>query len=150
MPLTRTTHWATREFDAHLRTTRRAAFEWGQNDCCMFPANAILAYTGTDIADDFRGKYHDQDSAFALIHSVTGGSTVEDAAAWCATKHGLVEYKHPLCAQRGDLGLVRQKVPNQQDRIIAGIIHLSGHFVSIGETGQVRFPITAVYRAWKV
>jgi len=74
---------------------------WGTNDCALFAANAILAITGTDIASDFRGKYSDEAGAFALIKSVTGGTTVADAAAWCAAKHGLVELAHPLQAQRG-------------------------------------------------
>src|SRR6185437_11886108 len=99
MPLTRTKHWATRELHRFLLSRAQVPFAWGVNDCCLFPADAIHAMTGVDIAAGFRGKYHDQAGAFALIRSVTGGSTVADAAAWCAQKHGLRERIHPLMAQ---------------------------------------------------
>src|SRR5664279_4045305 len=97
----RTEHWATQEYDTHLRQHANDAFVWGTIDCCMFPANAIQSFTGVDIADDFRGKYSDEASAFKLIQTVTGGTTVAEAAAYCAVKHGLIEYQHPLMAKRG-------------------------------------------------
>lgn len=34
-----------------------ASFIWGENDCALFVANAVLAMTGHDIAAPFRGKY---------------------------------------------------------------------------------------------
>nr|WP_263377693.1 hypothetical protein [Granulicella paludicola] len=114
----------------------------------MFPASAIQAFTGTDIADDFRGKYKTQLGAFALIKKVTGGSTAENAAAYCATKYGLVEYQFPLFAKRGDLVVIANG-----DDLIAGIVHLNGrHVVSVSAAGLVRLPIssTTVKRAWSV
>lgn len=144
--LKRTQHWATREFHAYLLESARTPFAWGSNDCCLYPANAILAFTGMDIAADFRGKYSDEQSAFALIESVTGGKTVADAAAHCATQHGLQEWPKPLFAQRGDL-VVLQNGSN----LIAGVVHLNGrHVVSMAHGGPVRLPITAVTRAWHV
>lgn len=149
MALTRHQHWATRSLNQHLIDTSKVSFQWGVSDCCLFPANAIQAFTGVDIADDFRGKYTDEASAFALIKTVTGGTTVADAAAHCATKHGLVELAHPLCAQRGDL-VVMQPV-NTSPTLIAGIVHLNGrHLVTVGESGLMRLPITCVKRAWRV
>jgi len=32
-------------------------FEWGENDCALFMADAVKAQTGCDIAQDYRGKY---------------------------------------------------------------------------------------------
>lgn len=151
MPLVRTTHWATREFDKFLLHETKQPFVWGQNDCCLFAANAIQAFTGVDLADDFRGKYTDEASALALITSVTGGATVEDAAAWCAQKHGLVEWTRngqpaPLFAQRGDLVVLRNG-----PSLIAGVMHLRGtHAVSVAESGAVRLSIHFVKRAWKI
>src|SRR5580698_6610570 len=108
MPLKRTTHWATQELDAYLRANADSPFVWGRNDCALFAANGIQAFTGIDIAVDFRDKYTDEASAFALIKTVTGGTTIADAAAWCASKFDLPELLHngkpaPLLAQRGDL-----------------------------------------------
>lgn len=146
MSLTRTPHWATRELDAHFTAHRTTPFQWGVFDCCLMPALAIQAMTGVMIADDFYpGKYHDKASAFALIKSVTGGTTVADAAAHCAQKHGLTEYPKPLFASRGDLVVV-----DNAGQMIAGLVHLSGHVACVTEKGWLRLPITAVQRAWKV
>lgn len=146
MALTRTTHWATRELNEFLRDHEATPFEWGAWDCCLMAANAIQAFTGTDLADDFRGKYSDRAGALALIQTVTGGTTVEDAAAYCANKHGLTEWAVPLLAQRGDLVVV-----DDSGELIAGFVHLNGrHVISIGANGLKRLPLTAVKRAWKV
>jgi hypothetical protein len=146
MPLIRTAHWATREFDKFLRDNEKTPFQWGFSDCCLMSANAIQAFTGTDIADDFRGKYTTQLGAFQLIKTVTGGTTVADAAAYCATKHGLPEWPTPLLAQRGDLVVVQDG-----DDLIAGVVHLNGrHVISIGVDGLKRLPLTAAKRAWQV
>jgi hypothetical protein len=142
----RTQHWDTQEYNTHIKEHAIDAFGWGVNDCCMFPANAIQAFTGVDIASDFRGKYSDEASAFALIKTITGGTTVADAAAYCANKHGLIEYQHPLMAKRGDLVVIQNG-----DTLIAGIVHLNGrHVISVSQSGLVRLPITSIVRSWSV
>lgn len=121
-------------------------FKWGVNDCALFAADGIQAYTGVDIADDFRGKYSDEAGAFALIRQVTGGATVADAAAYCAKKHALRERIHPLMAQRGDLVVVESA-----GVLISGLVHLNGrHVVVASEKGLNRLPITTVKRSWAV
>jgi hypothetical protein len=152
MPLTRKLHWATRGFHEFLLARRNMPFAWGTNDCALFAADAVLAITDTDIAEDFRGKYSDQAGAFAVIQSIAGGTTVADAAAYCAQKHGLVEWASPngaplpLFAQRGDLVVMANG-----ENLIAGVVHLNGkHLVSMAESGIVRLPVTAARRAWKV
>lgn len=115
-------------------------------------AHAAVAhgFAGVDIAADFRGQYSDELSARKAIKRITGGTTVADAAAWCAAKYGLAELEHPLCAQRGDLVVIRQAGVSA-DQLIAGIVHLTGtHVVSVSESGAVRVPITNVVRAWRV
>jgi len=146
MPIQRSSTWLTKELDVFLRENANAKFVWGTLDCSLFAANAIQAMTGVDIADDFRGKYADEASAFALIKTVTGGTTVSDAAAHCASKHGLTEWKYPLQAQRGDLVVVQNGT-----NLIAGVVDLSGKYVaSIGETGILRVSIRNIKRAWQV
>jgi hypothetical protein len=146
MPLQRTTHWLTRELDTFLRENANAKFEWGALDCSLFAADAIKAMTGVDIAEDFRDKYHDEASAFALIKTITGGTTVTDAAAYCANKHGLTEWKYPLQAQRGDLVVV-----DNAGNLIAGIVDLTGKYVAaLGESGIIRISTTHIKRAWHV
>jgi hypothetical protein len=133
-------------FTAFLKQAKSTPFKWGSNDCCLFAANAVLAITGTDLADDFRGKYTDEASAFALIKTVTGGTTVADAAAYCAKKHNLTEYAHPLMAKRGDLVVI-----SNAGNLIAGVVHLNGReVVSVNDQGMVRLPITSITRSWSI
>ena len=144
--LTKQDHWDTRAFDGFLRANKDKPFTWGVNDCCLFAANAILAITGTDIADDFRGKYSSEEMAFALITTVTGitNPTVADAAAHCAAKHGMPENTHPLMAKRGDLVTV-----TSGSSLICGVVHLNGiHVISITDKGLVRLPIAKITRSW--
>jgi hypothetical protein len=146
MPLTRTPHWRTREFDQFLRARSPMPFAWGSNDCSLFAADAIQSFTGVDLASDFRGKYTDEESAMALCKCVAGAATIEAAAIYCATKHGLVEWSYPLFARGGDLVLV-----NDSGRLISAVIHLNGrHAVTVGEAGLKVLPITSVARAWAV
>jgi hypothetical protein len=146
MPLTRLEHWDTRHYDAHLREHAKDTFAWGQNDCCLSAANAIESFTGTDIAQDFRGKYDDERGAYELIAAITGGQTVADAVAWCARKYGLLEHTHPLLAKRGDLVLVENGGTQ-----IAGTVHLNGrHVICMSAKGLVRLPISKVVRSWGV
>jgi len=150
--LRRTQSWETTELHEFFLARREQSFAWGRNDCCLFPADGILAMTGVDIAADFRGKYTDHASAFALIQSVTGGSTVADAAAYCAAKFELPEWVDksgkplPLLARRGDLVVIEDA-----GRLIAGLVGLTGrHVISVGEEGLKRLALTAVQRAWRV
>ncbi len=139
-------HWDTRGYHHFLRERAHAPFEWGKHDCALFAADGVEAITGVDIAADFRGKYFDEAGAMALIQSVTGGATVADAAAWCAEKHGLKEWPKPLFAQRGDLVVFQAPTGD----LVAGLVHLAGHIVAVGESGLYRFPISKTLRAWHV
>ena len=152
MALKKHPHWHTRTFDSFLRERAKMPFAWGQNDCALFAADAILANTGTDVATDFRGKYTTQLGALRTIQQVTGGTSVADAAAYCANKHGLVEHTHPLMAKRGDLVIIENA-----GNLIAGVVHLNGyHAISVSETGLVRLPVADlngkpnVVRAWSI
>lgn len=148
MPLTRIQHWATRAYHGFLLDRARTPFIWGQHDCALFAADGVQAITGVDIAADFRGKYSDESSALEAIKTIAGGETVADAAAWCAAKHGLEEWKHPLCAQRGDLVVYRDPATEQ---IVSGLVHINGrHIVAAGVNGLMKISISNVLRAWHV
>lgn len=42
-------------FERFINERRRAPFEWGRNDCCLFVADAVLTLTGRDYAAELRG-----------------------------------------------------------------------------------------------
>jgi hypothetical protein len=139
-------HWATRSLHSFLKDEMHKPFAWGQNDCCLFSANAIQSFTGVDVALDFRNKYTTKLGAFKAIKTITGGTTVEDAAVYCANKFGLKERIHPLMAQRGDLAVF-----HNGDEVIAGLVHLNGRsVVSVSDNGTVILPITTIKRSWSV
>lgn len=147
MSLMKKEHWLTEELPQFLDSRRNVPFAWGSNDCATFAADAIQAITGTDIAEKFRGKYTTEVGALKAIKEITGGSTVVDAAAYCAENHGLVEHQYPLMAKRGDLVIVK----NRDGGEIAGIVSLNGrHVLSPGDNGLVLFSITDVTRAWSL
>jgi hypothetical protein len=145
----RNQHWATRHFHAFLKSRAHTPFVWGKTDCALFVADGIEAMTGIDIASDFRGKYSDEVGSLGAVNAVTGiEGGVADAAAWCAAKHGLVEWAHPLCAQRGDLDVYEDPETKQ---LISGLVHLSGrHVVAQGPVGLKRISISQIRRAWHV
>ncbi|RZU39323.1 DUF6950 family protein [Edaphobacter modestus] len=146
MALNKKQHWHTRAFHNFLVERATSPFAWGTNDCALFVADAILAITGTDIAENFRGKYTTELGALRIIKKITGGSTIADAATYCANKHGLAEHTHPLMAKRGDLVVI-----DNGGNLIAGVVHLNGrHVVSVGENGIVQLPITNIVRAWSI
>lgn len=149
--------WETGEFHDFLQARAAEPFVWGANDCCLFPADAILAFTGYDLAEPFRGRYTDEESAFALIRELTGNDTdpasaVADAAEFCAARAGLREWAKddgtplPLFARRGDLVVIEDA-----GRLIAGVMGLNGrHALTVGQDGLRRLPHSAVRRAWSV
>lgn len=144
MSLKRQKYWATRGYHRFLLSRAKAPFAWGGNDCALFAADGIKAITGVDIADDFRGKYSTEEEALALVKTVCNGATVADAAVHCAQKHGLVEWPKPLLARRGDLVVFAAPTGS----LVAGLVHLSGQLVAVGEKGLFLFPISKVLRAW--
>lgn len=52
--------------DAFLASVRARAFVWGEHDCGLFTADAVLAMTGTDIAADYRNTYSTAREAVSL------------------------------------------------------------------------------------
>jgi hypothetical protein len=134
--------------DLHEYVDSRAntPFAWGSNDCCFFAADAALAMTGEDPAEEFRGKYADEDGAKAIIETITGGSTTEDAVAWVGLKRGWEELSNILMAQRGDLVLVEVG-----SSLAAGIVYLNGKdCLFVSTDGLHRLPLRKCKRAWRV
>lgn len=143
--MTKHENYLTDNLPAFIESRLLTPFRWGANDCATFAADAIEAITGVDVAEDFRDKYNTKLGAFKTIKKVTGGSTVVDAAAYCAVKHGMKEHDYPLMAKRGDLVIVR----NNAGEEIAGIVGLNGRHVWVpSNEGLVQISIVDVIRSW--
>ena len=84
-------------FASALSHVQNKPFIWGENDCCLFACNCILAITGVDLARTFRG-YNTANEATA--HIAGYGGLYELVSAICR-EHGMPEIP-PRQARRGD------------------------------------------------
>ncbi len=118
---------------AFLESEKAKPFAWGTHDCCIFAANWILALTGVDIAEDFRGKYTDEASCTALMAKL-GYADVDAMITAQLTVKWQFAVVHPNFAHRGDLIQVEQ--PTGPALCIVGLNGKHSHGVS--EKGLVR------------
>jgi hypothetical protein len=145
MSLTRLHTWE-REFHAFLSSRIALPFAYGSNDCCLFACDGLHSMTGVDIAKHFRG-YSTAIGALRAIRKVTGGSTVDDAAAYCANKYSIPELAHPFLAKRGDLVLIEQSPGD----LVMGLVHLTGSYVvAPGGAGLHRLQLAEIKKAWSI
>lgn len=107
------------DLDDFLKTV--GPFEWGQNDCCLFAANAIEAITGTDPAKSYRGYKTKLGAAKKLK-----GLSIEEV--W--TKE-FGDPVNPKLLQRGDVVLFQ----NGQDQSVG--VCLGIQFAAISEDGLI-------------
>lgn len=131
---------------AFIEGRKSEPFVWGENDCCLFSADAIWSMTGEDPAAEFRGKYVDEASAMAAIASACGGAGTEDGIVYVAEKHGWAPLDSVLFAQRGDLVALESGGVTA-----AGIVHLNGReALFVSTTGLHKIPLRSCKRAWRV
>lgn len=77
-------------------------FAWGQTDCAMLAAEAVVALTGVDPVADLRGSYSDATGAGRVLGAAGGLLAL---VAKMADRAGIPECP-PAFAQRGDVALV--------------------------------------------
>lgn len=68
MKLERFPDWPQR-VGAFMRDRATVPFAWGRNDCAIFAADAILAATGHDMAEAFRGRYRTKRGARLVLRA---------------------------------------------------------------------------------
>lgn len=109
------------------------AFQWGENDCAIFAADAVLAITGSDLATGFRGRYSSEAGAAALLEAFGGIEAILDRA--------MPRRATPLLAQRGDIAITND----------GALVVVEGRYgVGPGLDGSLRIPLRACATAWKV
>lgn len=89
--------WETALSD-YLAANGEAVFAWGEKDCALFVADALLAMTGDDIAAPFRGKYK---TAGGSVRALRREGYLD---AWSVFDAHLSEIP-PAFAQRGDVAM---------------------------------------------
>jgi hypothetical protein len=109
-------------------------FEWGQNDCCLFSANAVEAMTGVDYAKKYRGYKTKLGAAKKLK-----GLGVEGV---CNRELG--ESIHPKLCKRGDVVLFQ----NGQEQSIG--VCIGPKFAAIAENGLIILPMDRAIMGWTI
>ncbi|TCP33279.1 hypothetical protein [Sphingomonas sp. BK235] len=114
-----------------------AAFRWGELDCALFAAGAVLAQTGVDLAAAYRGHYSTARGSVRALRRF-GDGTLE------ATIDAALPRIEPAFARRGDLVMV--------DGMAGVSIGPRALFVGDvdGAPGWVRLERSAWSIAWKV
>jgi hypothetical protein len=124
---------------AFIQTHKNKPFVWGENDCCLFAANAVLALTGNDLAAEFRGKYSTELGAARALKK-HGYSSIE-----MLLNAKLGESIAPLSAKNGDVALVE----NHLGQLAAGIVFRSGIYC-VSPSGLRQLPLSSVISVWGV
>ena len=83
---------------ALIARAHREPFVWGQRDCCLWAADAMLAITGFDPAAGLRGRYSNATGAYRLLRTIGG---LRGAGQW-----GGPQLPGPRFARDGDVGIV--------------------------------------------
>jgi len=112
-------------------------FAWGENDCCLWAADAVLALTGEDRASAYRGVYSDARGALRVLESLGG---LEGAAALAGPEIA------PAFATVGDVGLIDA---GAEDGSLSLGVCGGDIWLCVGESGLLRFPYAAAKRTWR-
>lgn len=95
MMLVRLPHWRS-ALSRCIEEALQRPFEWGRHDCALFAADAVLAMTGVDPAEVWRGRYSTPRGAITVLRR--GGH--DDHIAVAA---GYLPEVHPSRAAMGDI-----------------------------------------------
>src|ERR1700687_318805 len=130
--------------DDFIASRRDTPFAWGAHDCCLFACDAVLAMTGEDLAEEFRGKYDSALGAQRVLKEF-GCETVGELASRIAQKRSLRELPH-LYAQRGDVVLVVQ----ESQSLLAIVTHDGTEVWCPGKDKLELYPLERCDRAWRI
>jgi len=124
-----------------IEAERERPFAWGQHDCCLFCADAAVIVCGVDPAEGYRGNYHDEASAYAILQEL-GARTIAGVWSNCFLT---VPVK---AMQRGDIALVQQKGFDHP----ASVLNFGGRLWGIapGDQGLRTLPLSKALQAWRV
>ncbi|MGB4107777.1 MAG: hypothetical protein WBK55_08285 [Alphaproteobacteria bacterium] len=136
----RSQDWAERLAE-YLVNAQSRPFEWGAHDCALHGANAVLAQTGEDFAESFRGTYSSARGAKQALLDHGHGDLQATVTAFLGPP-----MENKKMAQRGDLVQFDSGIG-----AALGVIDLSGaQFAAVTPKGLIRLPLSSADLVWRV
>lgn len=135
----RVDNWPAKLYEV-IEKNQQLPFEWGKTDCFCFAADCVLAITGYDFLEDYRGCYADQATAEGLIAEYGG---VEDALD--AVLAPIAAPKELLLATRGDVALIKMG-----EKLMCGIWVGTFALAPLPDRGLTEVPPALVKKIWGV
>ena len=129
--------------DRVICAVRYRPFIWGDFDCCLFPADAVDAVCGTEIAAGWRGRYKTAKGAVRLLRRAGG---IDKVMA------GIGPEIPPLMAQRADVVALPASAAaaiGETTGLILGIC-LGDRIASVAPDGLCFLPFALAERAWRI
>lgn len=126
-----------------LEAAKRKAFVWGEHDCCLFAADAVVAMSGWDPAEEFRGRYTSKVGA-ARVMKRAGAGGVEGIIERGARQRGRPEVSAEY-TQRGDIVIV-----DTEDGPAAGVCAGALTAIVRDGVGLEWVPTLRARRAWRL
>jgi hypothetical protein len=138
--------WETRLIDL-IAARRTTPFAYGAQDCALWPADAVLALTGRDMAAPYRGTYDDARGALRLIVEHGGLAALCEAML---DRAGILWQRldNIRFAQRGDI-VILAVAGDETGRDAGGVVWLH-HVYTPGPRGLDRFPLVSALRGWRI
>lgn len=122
----------------YVEAQRCTPFAWGENDCALYTAGAVLAMTDVDLAAEVRGRYTTARGALKTLRS----NGVADLAGWLTRALG--EPVLPTLARRGDV-VMFEAVEGP-----ALGLGMGQQAAAAGPDGVIWVPSSRWQRAWRV
>lgn len=120
-----------------IKKLQNTPFVWGKKDCCLAVGDIIEAYTGEDLAAEFRGKYTTASGSVRALKRYGQG-----------TIRATMDAKLPSIlieeAGRGDIGLVKTEAGESLAMIF------SQQAWAMAEHGIEALPMTDLVCAWRI
>ena len=119
--------WA-EQLNKYLTKLNTKTFKFGEYDCCIFVADAVLAMTGVDHMAEYRHNYETIEAGNVLLETLGQGSLFE------TLKSKFGEPLRGCYGRKGDIAF-------EDDS--CGIV-LGRSVLFIGEKGHVLFPLRKI------
>ena len=120
-----------------IESRRYSPFIWGENDCCLFVADAVQLISGIDAAAPYRNKYTTAVGAARALKKYGDGTM---AGAWSAC----FEEIRPQDMGRGDVALI------DVEGAPASALSFGNKLWAVSDNGLITVPRTEAFRAWRV